>query len=74
MGQSKLVQGHAGSLWHTKEMNIDLMNFNSYVTNKGHPPLSFIQNSFILQQFGRFILHEKTDIHASNLYLREQLS
>jgi len=67
MGQSKLVQGHAGSFWHTKEINIDLMNFNCCITRKGHPPLSLIQNcsSFILQQshisFGKCTLHEKTD-------------
>lgn len=44
MGQSKLVQGQAGSFWHTKEMNIELMNFNCCITNKGHPPFSLIQN------------------------------
>lgn len=38
MGQSKPVQGQAGSFWHTKEMNIELMNFNCCITNKGHPP------------------------------------
>lgn len=44
MGQSKPVQGQAGSFWHTKEMNIELMNFNCCITNKGHPPFSLIQN------------------------------
>lgn len=51
MGQIKLVQGQAGSFWHTKEINIDT-NFDCWLTHTGHLPSIFLRttDSFILQK------------------------
>lgn len=78
MGQIKLVQGQAGSFWHTKEINIDT-NFDCWLTHTGHLPSVFLRttDSFILQKKVIFSLADlhyvSKQIHAPNVHLREQL-
>lgn len=71
MGQSKLVQGHAGSFWHTKEINIDFMN-DLLISVLFRSVTVLFYNKVIISMADLHYMRKQ--IHALNMYVKEQLS